>query len=806
MTAIRNHLFKIPQAATALLGAGAALLLWTAPASADDQNPGVARISFIAGEVDVRRSDANETVAASINAPVMVGDYVSTGDNSRSEVQYDYGNMLRLGPDTQIRLSQLDSSQHITQIAQGTADLAVLHQTSANQELQTPSVTVRPDEPGLYRVTVTIDGNTEVTVRAGRADILTPQGTRTIASGGTLIAEGSSDNPNIETIAPVAYDDFDSWNSARDRNILASQSYRYVNDNIVGASDLDAYGRWSYQPSYGEVWVPSDVSPGWSPYTDGRWVWEPYYGWTWVDSEPWGWAPYHYGRWFYAGGGTGWCWYPGPVAVAQAWAPAYVGFFGFGGGGGGGYYGGGGANWGVSIGGPGFNISFGNVGWVPLAPYEAYNPWWGAGNTYINKTVVINNNITNNNITNNYYNSNVSINRIYRNAAAPGGVVALSSQQFQNGQYKQVQVVRDPGSMSHVVVTRGVVPVVPTQQSLRFSDRSPQTQLAALKATQTQPASFNRFATAPKPVAGTFEQQRAAVTQTAQAQFHAAPIGAVPSALRAQTNVVPQQRTLEQPGAVNQPKTGPPGGATIQHPNEPAGVTNPNAPAGATNPNASPKGTVPKSPWERFGGSSAGVQPSGATHTQTAPSGTQHTPSYAAPQHPTPANTVPGNPVPANTAPQQHTPVNNPAPQAQNGSPWNRFGGSSTGVQPSSATHTQTAPSGTQHVPSYAAPQPQAPVNAAPQHQTPVNPAPQHGTPVYTAPKYHPPAVPAPAPQYHPTAAPAPLYHPPASPQHHPQAAPVYHAPPRAPQQHAPPPQTQHQTGGGSHTAAPKGT
>jgi hypothetical protein len=78
------------------------------PALADDNsNPGVARISLTNGNVTVQRGDSGDTVAAAVNAPVMVGDYLSTGDNSRSEVQFDNADFARLGADTQVRFTQL---------------------------------------------------------------------------------------------------------------------------------------------------------------------------------------------------------------------------------------------------------------------------------------------------------------------------------------------------------------------------------------------------------------------------------------------------------------------------------------------------------------------------------------------------------------------------------------------------------------------------------------------------------------------------------------------------------------------------
>lgn len=81
-------------------------------------------------------------------------------------------------------------------------------------------------------------------------------------------------------------------------------------------SDLEPYGRWIDEPSYGECWVPS-VSSGWRPYTEGNWVYTDY-GWTWASSEPYGWAVYHYGRWVWDPN-WGWVWVPG-----TEWAPAWV--------------------------------------------------------------------------------------------------------------------------------------------------------------------------------------------------------------------------------------------------------------------------------------------------------------------------------------------------------------------------------------------------------------------------------------------------------------------------------------------------
>ena len=95
---------------------------------------------------------------------------------------------------------------------------------------------------------------------------------------------------------------------------------------MTGYEELDAYGDWLPDASYGTVWVPRAVPVGWAPYRDGRWRWIAPWGWTWVDAAPWGYAPFHYGRWVMVG--SRWCWWPGGYVARPVWAPALVGFVG----------------------------------------------------------------------------------------------------------------------------------------------------------------------------------------------------------------------------------------------------------------------------------------------------------------------------------------------------------------------------------------------------------------------------------------------------------------------------------------------
>ena len=71
---------------------GVALLAAQAAAQdPEDLRRGVARISFINGEVSVQRGDSGEWMGATLNAPVLGNDRIATGVNSRAEVEFENG-------------------------------------------------------------------------------------------------------------------------------------------------------------------------------------------------------------------------------------------------------------------------------------------------------------------------------------------------------------------------------------------------------------------------------------------------------------------------------------------------------------------------------------------------------------------------------------------------------------------------------------------------------------------------------------------------------------------------------------------
>jgi len=91
-----------------------------------ETNSGVARVSLIHGDVSTQRGNAGDWSAAALNAPVLAGDRVSTGDKARTELQLDFANMLRLSEHTQANINALTSSQIQIQLGRGMANYTVL--------------------------------------------------------------------------------------------------------------------------------------------------------------------------------------------------------------------------------------------------------------------------------------------------------------------------------------------------------------------------------------------------------------------------------------------------------------------------------------------------------------------------------------------------------------------------------------------------------------------------------------------------------------------------------------------------------
>ncbi|HEV2705941.1 MAG TPA: DUF6600 domain-containing protein [Pyrinomonadaceae bacterium] len=304
-----------------------------------DEQARVVRVSLMRGEVSLKRADNLEWEAARLNLPLVEGDTLATGRESRLEIQIDARNFVRLGADSVLRVVTLRDEGIALSLSEGTATLRLASFDAAREyfEIDAPKTTIAAEKGGLYRLDVRADGSVRVTVRDdGRARIYSETSGFTLRDGRTarLVYDNYADGDWELSSAP-SFDLWDTWNDERERYLAVRLRYedreRYYDRDVWGAEELDAYGDWSYTKEYGYVWRPHitviNQYHNWAPYRYGHWRWCPPYGWTWVADEDWGWAPYHYGRWVYYN--NNWCWAPrgyGYNYRRAYWRPALVAF------------------------------------------------------------------------------------------------------------------------------------------------------------------------------------------------------------------------------------------------------------------------------------------------------------------------------------------------------------------------------------------------------------------------------------------------------------------------------------------------
>lgn len=593
----------------------------------DQGGPGVARVSFIHGDVTSQRGDSGDHVAVTLNTPVVAGDTVSTGDKSRAEVQFDYANILRMADNVSAKIAALDRTHIQVQVAQGLVTYSVLKGSEADAEIDTPNVAVYPQGEGEYRILVNSAGETQVVVRKGAADVSTQQGSTKVESGQLITIEGT-DNPQYKIADAPGRDDWDKWSNDRDHMISSAESWRHVNHDYVGAGDLDSYGTWSEIPDYGSVWTPAQ-DPGWAPYRDGRWVWEPYYGWTWVGYEPWGWAPYHYGRWFVNDGS--WCWWPGPVFGGgfydPIWAPAYVSFFGWGGGFGFGFGGG-----------------FGRVGWLALGPGDFCHPWWGRDRDRFD--------FVNNRDFGNFRDRGfrplmpgprgISNMRLAEsNGRVRGGLTSMAGNEFGRGRISPHQEHMDAATFRGGRMMTGGLPVTPTRESL-----SPSGRFATGNAARGNIGSQRFFThTRPGPAQTPFREDSARVQRAIDSSRNGAGTqpqnGRFGSQGSAQQSGAPgnSQRTFEQQG--RQPvQSSRPGWHTFTPPSGSDAHRGPSPVQGSSRQFSAPSGANPRGPGGNNSGPRNFSQPPARTNPSAPSSQRDGWQRFSAP--PRPANAPSG--------------------------------------------------------------------------------------------------------------------------------------------------------------------
>jgi len=308
-------------------------LLAQSDAASDGYYPwSYARLSYVSGEVFVKRSANLGTEKAEINLALVQGDQLAT-ENGQAEVQLGHRNYLRLDSHSKVEIALLpkEADGRIgIHVLEGNAYLRIGSLSAEKAvEVDTPDASYYVLEEGLYRFNVGQTQQTEALVFEGSLEAAGEAGSVVVRADESIIA---SNGRMLGDPAPFSSraDDFDQWNEARDEMEAPQSTNRRLPSDLEDyENELDQNGSWTYEQPYGYVWVPYGVGVDWRPYLYGYWDWYPVIGWTWVSSEAWGWPVYHYGRWSWRFG-LGWYWIPdyhwGPAWVHWWWDNNYIGW------------------------------------------------------------------------------------------------------------------------------------------------------------------------------------------------------------------------------------------------------------------------------------------------------------------------------------------------------------------------------------------------------------------------------------------------------------------------------------------------
>jgi hypothetical protein len=303
----------------ALLAVGAVAL--TAAARADDPQAGagpqasVARLSYVDGKVQITQGGQVFADQAPLNAPLVTGVTVATGQDGQAEIEFQDGSVARLSPNSALTLASIPG--------QGGQGELVLESGLGYFEFQNGTVSVRFADSAatvagstVFRVDVdNPPGNLAVfsgNVHVARGDALALD-----LHGGESVALGSGDASQYNISESIEPDSWDAWNSDRDQALSAESTEQTAATGSVPEgdtpawNDLSANGNWYDVPGEGTIWSPYEASDsGWDPYGSGNWIWTPGFGYQWASGESWGFVPYQCGAWnFYDG--FGWGWSPG---------------------------------------------------------------------------------------------------------------------------------------------------------------------------------------------------------------------------------------------------------------------------------------------------------------------------------------------------------------------------------------------------------------------------------------------------------------------------------------------------------------
>ena len=307
-------------------------------------------ITYVEKGCKVKREFSPSPEEAVLNFPLIPGDIIFTSENSRCEIQFDNGTIIRLDKNTELKIEtilaqSLTSRWKITTLVLNKGKVYVMNKNYRKEMFQfiTPNAAIKLKDNSVSKIEVNEKGETYFQVIRGKGYIKYGPDEKNLKTEKVQKAERVLVNLNHQLILRelVEDTDFDLWNEVMNehfreihwgRSKIPGPIYKFPKAVIYFAEKYaNRYGEWIYTDLFGYVWKPhySNYYPsGWMPYTYGRWILingQLF----WVPAEPWGWVPYHFGVWHWTEK-WGWIWIPGSAfhygLVSWFYAGRYIGW------------------------------------------------------------------------------------------------------------------------------------------------------------------------------------------------------------------------------------------------------------------------------------------------------------------------------------------------------------------------------------------------------------------------------------------------------------------------------------------------
>jgi len=148
----------------------------------------------------VNHPDARAQTPGVVGLTLFAGDRLAVASGARADVQLD-NRVLRLAAHTELRLVREESGSYQMALDKGSPTCHVVEAPATTFDLSTPSVSLKPEAPGVHRIAVTGARESQISVHQGHIQVFSPQGSEWVLPGQKMVARGPADNPEFKIVS-----------------------------------------------------------------------------------------------------------------------------------------------------------------------------------------------------------------------------------------------------------------------------------------------------------------------------------------------------------------------------------------------------------------------------------------------------------------------------------------------------------------------------------------------------------------------------------------------------------------------------